>query len=115
MIHAGHVHGPQHPIGDVGRSWNLKKMPSSVQGHLASFPGLLFGLAAVEYHYSAGLSPARPVTSMHNKAGLAFAKPKSRGSKTCGLQDMRASREGPRRVFGPCQVLTTFRCVGEFD
>ena len=23
MIHAGHVHGPQHPVGDVGRSWNL--------------------------------------------------------------------------------------------
>src|SRR5258708_229370 len=90
MIHAGHVHGPQHPIGDVGRSWNLKKMPSSVQGHLASFPGLLFGLAAVEYHYSAGLSPARRVTSMHKKAGLAFAnrnpgEARHAGFKTCGL------------------------------
>ncbi len=39
MIHAGHVHGPQHPVGYVGRSWNLEKMPSSMQhGHGASFP-----------------------------------------------------------------------------
>jgi hypothetical protein len=40
MIHAGHVHGPEHPVGDVGRSWNLKKMPSSMHGHVASFPGI---------------------------------------------------------------------------
>jgi hypothetical protein len=40
MIQRRHVHGPQHPVGHVGGSWNLEKMPSSVQGHLASsFPG----------------------------------------------------------------------------
>ena len=39
MIQRRHVHRPQHPVGDVGRSWNLKKMPSSVQGHVSSFPG----------------------------------------------------------------------------
>ena len=39
VVHAGHVHGPQYPVGHVGRSWNLKKMPSSMQGHEASFPG----------------------------------------------------------------------------
>ena len=58
MIHGGHVHGPQHPVGDVGRSWNLKKMPSSVHGHGASFPGEIFKrLAAPEYHYLQRLSP----------------------------------------------------------
>ncbi len=32
MIETGHVHGPQHPVGDVGRSWNLEEMPSSMHG-----------------------------------------------------------------------------------
>ena len=40
MIQGRHVHGPQHPVGHVGRSWNLEKMPSCMQGHLASFPGV---------------------------------------------------------------------------
>src|ERR1019366_8440438 len=61
MIHGRHVHGPQHPVGHVGRSWNLKKMPSSMHGHVASFPGCL-GFAGLEYHYLAGLSQrASPV------------------------------------------------------
>jgi len=38
VIHGGHIHGPEHPVGYVGRSWNLEKMPSSMHGHLASFP-----------------------------------------------------------------------------
>ena len=55
----GHVHGAQHPVGHVGRAWNLEKMPTSVQGHVASFPGILAVCEPLEYHYSAGLSPAR--------------------------------------------------------
>ena len=64
MIQGRHVHGPQHPVGHVGRSWNLKKMPSSVQGHLGVLPGSLRFGRALEYHYLAGLSPARRVPSM---------------------------------------------------
>ena len=41
MVHGRHVHRPQHPVGYVGRSWNLEKMPSGVHGHWASFPGEL--------------------------------------------------------------------------
>ena len=47
MIEAGHVHGPQHPVGDVGRSWNLKEMPSGVHGHLGVLPGEVFGGARI--------------------------------------------------------------------
>src|SRR5258708_5902400 len=41
VIQGRHVHGPQHPVGHIGGAWNLKKMPSSVHGHMASFPGYL--------------------------------------------------------------------------
>ena len=71
-------------------------MPSRVQGHLASFPVLSWfaslGFAALEYHHSAGLSPARRAPSMHKKqcfakhkkAGLCRAKSNPGGSLTCG-------------------------------
>ncbi len=90
VIQGRHVHGPQHPVGHVGGSWNLEKMPSSVQGHLASSfrAGLVSRwcdkcwfrkssqgdmgrrVSAREppaYHYSARLSPAREMPSMHKK------------------------------------------------
>src|SRR5450631_87902 len=51
-------------------------MPSRVQGHLASFPVLslvrVSWFAALEYHYSAGLSPARRAPSMHKKPRFAL-------------------------------------------
>ena len=81
MIHGRHIHGPQHPVGHVGRSWNLKKMPSSVQRHLASFPGGISGFGRLEYHYSAGLSPARRAPSIPEKAGFyRFSYPAASGS-----------------------------------
>jgi hypothetical protein len=70
MIHGRHIHGTQHPVGHIGRSWNLKKMPSSMHGHLASFR-YCFGFAGLEYHYLGGLSPARQAPSM--PTGGAFA------------------------------------------
>src|SRR6202035_6141600 len=68
-------------------------MPSSVQWHLASFPGNL-GFAALEYHYLPGLSPARRAPSMHKKAGL-----------------LPVSTVVNRPL--PGQVLMTLRCAGE--
>ncbi|OIQ67001.1 hypothetical protein GALL_514240 [mine drainage metagenome] len=40
VIQGRHIHGPQHPVRYIGRAWNLKKMPSCMQSHLASFPGI---------------------------------------------------------------------------
>src|SRR5216684_794537 len=70
-------------------------MPSRVQGHLASFPVLslvrVSWFAALEYHYSAGLSPARRAPSMHKKPCFASqrnealpCKAEPGGSLTCG-------------------------------
>jgi hypothetical protein len=50
MIQRRHIHGPKHPVGHIGRSWNLEKMPSSMQGHLGSFRGY-FGSLGSKYHY----------------------------------------------------------------
>ena len=41
VIQRGPVHGTQDPVRYIGRAWNLKKMPSCMQGHRASFPGNL--------------------------------------------------------------------------
>ena len=72
MVQGGHVHGAQHPVGHVGRAWNLEKMPTSVQGHVASFPGYSGFNEPLEYHYSAGLSPAGRGPSMLKKRGFAL-------------------------------------------
>ena len=74
MIQSWHVHGPQHPIGHVGGAWNLQKMPTSVQGHMASFPGVFWLRKPLEYHYLTGLSPARRGSSMHKKQGFALPR-----------------------------------------
>src|SRR5689334_3082655 len=80
VIEAGHVHGPQHPVGDIGRSWNLEKMPSSMHGHwgpsrswllppdaalggavrIALFGGLVPRSASGVNALDAGLEPEKP-------------------------------------------------------
>src|SRR4051812_6617931 len=47
VIQRRHVHGPQHPVGHVGRSWNLEKMPSSVHGHRRPSRSLSLSFASV--------------------------------------------------------------------
>src|SRR6266852_886517 len=59
------------------------------------------GLAGLEYHYSAGLSPARPAPSMHKKADLAA--------------DLALEGRFGLAKLKTRQVFTTFRCAGEFD
>jgi hypothetical protein len=66
---------------------------------MASFPGLL---RALEYHYLAGLSPAREMPSMHKKSGFCHAnaslaksglvKSNALSSKACGRPPHRAIR-----------------------
>src|SRR2546423_7308204 len=120
MIQGRHIHRPQHPVGHVGRSWNLEKMPSSMQCHLASFPGV-FWFAGLEYHYSTGLSPARLARSIPRKVPFALQ------GETRDARQSRASHEinqwrrrgpgkmeiwlknpGLRRVLGPELPRTGF-------
>jgi hypothetical protein len=58
-------------------------MPSSVHCHLAILPGGILVSKGLEYHYSAGLSPARRAPSIPEKASLCLAKVKN------GMQDIK--------------------------
>src|SRR5581483_10991581 len=65
MVKARHVHRPQYPIRYIGRAWNLKKMPSCMQGHLSSFPGQISEAIALTSICRGALSPSRPIPSTH--------------------------------------------------
>src|SRR5690242_2675341 len=88
MIHVRHVHGAKHPIGHIGRSWNLEKMPSSVQRHLVL--SFLWLREPPEYHYSACLSPAPRAPSTHGKVGFL---PRLDGLRTTTSRQFRAMEQ----------------------
>src|SRR5450755_833190 len=86
-------------------------MPSRVQGHLASFPVLslvrVSWFAALEYHYSAGLSPARRAPSMHKKPSFTL---QSTGNQALrrkvelpGIPYLRGRFIPPRLAFSPAE------------
>ena len=75
MVEGRHVDGPQHPVGHVGGAWNLEKMPSCMQRHLASFPEEISWLGrGIKYHSSAGLSRAGGRSSIPAKCGDALQR-----------------------------------------
>src|SRR5579872_4013263 len=65
MVQRRHIHGPQDAVRYIGRAWNLKKMPSCMQSHLAQLPGIF--LKAFEYHQLAALSSSGGIPSIHKK------------------------------------------------
>src|SRR6185437_14648663 len=70
-----HVDGPQHPVGHIGGTWNLEKMPSCMQSHLASFPEEISWLGrGIKYHSSAGLSRAGGRSSIPANEGDALQR-----------------------------------------
>ena len=85
MVHGRHVHGAQHPVRHVGRSRNLQKMPSSMHGHGRPSRYSL-GFATVEYHYLAGLSPARRRPSMHKERSSALPSRTPAGKRLTSIQ-----------------------------
>src|SRR5215470_10319012 len=68
MVEARHIHGPQHPVGHVGRSWNLEEMPPLVQGHERPSRSCLVSGADLTF---ATLSPRFPPANVKSKAPLA--------------------------------------------
>ena len=81
-------------------------MPSSMHGHGRPSRYSL-GFARVEFHYLAGLSPARRWPSMHKKQGFALPKPDPvphRGGGVLAAMEVlkvaryRANAEGCRRL-----------------
>src|SRR6185437_14016011 len=68
MIHGRHVHGPQHPVGHVGGSWNLEKMPSSMHGHgRPSRDGLDFTSGRIALFGGLVPRPAGPVNAQEDE------------------------------------------------